>query len=118
MKKALVCGGGGFIGSQLVKRLKKEGFWVKAVDLKYPEFSPTIADEFIIGDLRDPTLCKDIICDNHFDEVYQLAAEMGGAGYIFTGEHDSEVMHNSAMINLNMVDFGEFVSYWLAEVEP
>jgi nucleoside-diphosphate-sugar epimerase len=103
MKQALVCGAGGFIGSHLVKRLKKEGFWVRGVDLKYPEFSPTVADDFVIGDLRDPLLCSDVV-DRPFDEIYQLAADMGGAGFIFTGEHDSEVMHNSAMINLNMVD--------------
>lgn len=102
-KSALVCGAGGFIGSHLVKKLKKEGFWVRGVDLKFPEFSETKADDFVIGDLRDPVVCKGV-SDCPFDEVYQLAADMGGAGYIFTGEHDSEVMHNSAMINLNMVD--------------
>ncbi len=103
MKTTLVCGAGGFIGSHLVKRLKQEGFWVRGVDLKYPEFSKTAADEFVIGDLRDPIVCRNVT-DRPFDEVYQLAADMGGAGYIFTGEHDAEVMHNSAMINLNMVD--------------
>ena len=103
MKEALVCGAGGFIGSHLIKRLKGEGFWVRGVDLKYPEFSETTADDFVIGDLRNPVVCKSIT-DRPFDEVYQLAADMGGAGFIFTGEHDSEVMHNSAMINLNMVD--------------
>ncbi len=102
-RQALVCGAGGFIGSHLARRLKEEGFWVRGVDLKYPEFSETAADDFVIGDLRDPTVCRGIT-DRPFDEVYQLAADMGGAGYIFTGEHDSEVMHNSAMINLNMVD--------------
>jgi nucleoside-diphosphate-sugar epimerase len=102
-KKALVCGAGGFIGSHIVKKLKKEGFWVRGVDLKYPEFSETQADDFVIGDLRNPVVCKDIT-DQSFEEVYQLAADMGGAGYIFSGEHDSEVMHNSATINLNMVD--------------
>jgi nucleoside-diphosphate-sugar epimerase len=105
-KIALVCGAGGFIGSHLVKKLKKEGFWVRGVDLKYPEFSKTEADDFIIGDLRDPYLCKNIL-DQQFDEVFQLAADMGGAGYIFTGEHDADVMHNSATINLNMLHFGE-----------
>ncbi len=100
---ALVCGAGGFIGSHLVKRLKREAFWVRGVDLKYPEFSETEADDFVIGDLRDPMVCKKIT-DRTFDEVYQLAADMGGAGFVFTGEHDSEIMHNSAMINLNMVD--------------
>jgi len=103
MKQALVCGAGGFIGSHLAKRLKEEGFWIRGVDLKYPEFGSIAADDFVIGDLRDPVLCRDV-ADRPFDEVYQLAADMGGAGYIFTGEHDSEVMHNSAMINLNMVD--------------
>lgn len=102
-KQALVCGAGGFIGGHLVKRLKQEGFWVRGVDLKYPEFSSAAADNFVIGDLRDPALCRKVT-DRPFDEVYQLAADMGGAGFIFTGEHDSEVMHNSAMINLNMVD--------------
>jgi GDP-D-mannose 3', 5'-epimerase len=107
-KSALVCGAGGFIGSHLVKKLKKEGFWVRGVDLKYPEFSKTEADDFVIGDLRDPGLCINIL-DQQFDEVYQLAADMGGAGYIFTGEHDADVMHNSATINLNMLHFGEKV---------
>src|SRR3990172_7285177 len=100
---ALVCGAGGFIGSDLVKRLKREGFWVRGVDLKYPEFSLTAADDFVIGDLRDQKVCKDIT-DRKFDHVYQLAADMGGAGYIFTGEHDADVMHNSGTINLNMAD--------------
>ncbi|MBW1981241.1 MAG: NAD-dependent epimerase/dehydratase family protein [Deltaproteobacteria bacterium] len=103
MKKALVCGAGGFIGNHLVKRLKKEGFWVRGVDLKYPEFADTLADDFVIGDLRDPQLCITIV-DQRFDEVYQLAADMGGAGYVFTGENDADVMHNSAMINLNMLE--------------
>jgi nucleoside-diphosphate-sugar epimerase len=102
-RTALVCGAGGFIGGHLVKKLKKEGFWVRGVDLKHHEFTNTSADDFIIGDLRDPVVCKSVT-DRPFDEVYQLAADMGGAGFIFTGEHDSEVMHNSAMINLNMVD--------------
>ncbi|HQC49755.1 MAG: NAD-dependent epimerase/dehydratase family protein [Patescibacteria group bacterium] len=105
-KTALVCGAGGFIGSHLVKYLKNLGFWVRGVDLKYPEFSKTMADDFIIGDLRDPNLCQNIL-DKQFDEVYQLAADMGGAGYIFTGEHDADVMHNSAMINLNMAYYGQ-----------
>jgi nucleoside-diphosphate-sugar epimerase len=103
MKKALVCGAGGFIGSHLVKRLKKEGFWVRGVDLKYPEFSETEANDFVIGDLRDPYLCRHIT-DTKFDEVYQLAADMGGAGFVFTGNNDADIMHNSAMINLNMLD--------------
>ena len=102
-KKALVCGAGGFIGSHMVNRLKKEGFWVRGVDLKYPEFSPTQADDFVIGDLRDPLLCKSIV-DQPFDEVYQFAADMGGAGFVFTGDNDADILHNSAMINLNMVD--------------
>lgn len=105
MKRALVCGAGGFIGSHLVKKLKRENFWVRGVDLKYPEFSKTAADDFVIGDLRDQNVCKSIL-DFPFDEVYQLAADMGGAGYIFTGEHDADVMHNSATINLNMVHYG------------
>jgi nucleoside-diphosphate-sugar epimerase len=102
-KSALVCGAGGFIGSHLSTRLKSEGYWVRGVDLKYPEFSETTADDFIIGDLRDHDICRYVI-DRRFDEVYQLAAEMGGAGYIFTGEHDADVMHNSGTINLNMLD--------------
>jgi nucleoside-diphosphate-sugar epimerase len=102
-KQALVCGAGGFIGSHLVRRLKRDGFFVRGVDLKYPEFANTEADDFVVGDLRDPIVCRKVT-DRAFDEVYQLAADMGGAGYIFTGEHDSEIMHNSAMINLNMVD--------------
>jgi len=104
-KKVLVCGAGGFIGSHLVKRLKSEGFWVRGIDLKYPEFSATLADEFIIGDLREQQICQKIL-DLPFDEVYQLAADMGGAGYIFTGRHDADVMHNSAQINLNMAYYG------------
>jgi len=101
-KKALVCGAGGFIASHLVRRLKKEGFWVRGVDLKYPEFSETAADDFVIGDLREQSVVRDVL-DQGFDEVYQLAADMGGAGYIFTGEHDADVMHNSGTINLNVV---------------
>lgn len=103
MKKALVLGAGGFIGSHLVKRLKKEGFWVRGVDLKYPEFAETHADDFVIGDLREQDVCRKVL-DQSFDHVYQLAADMGGAGYIFTGENDADVMHNSAIINLNIVD--------------
>ncbi len=102
-KSALVCGAGGFIGSHLVKRLKREGFWVRGVDLKFPEFAETEADDFLIGDLRDQTVCDQII-DRRFDEVYQLAADMGGAGYIFTGLNDADIMHNSATINLNVLD--------------
>jgi GDP-D-mannose 3', 5'-epimerase len=103
MRTALILGGGGFIGSHLVRRLKREGFWVRSVDLKYPEFSETEADDFVIGDLREQSLCRSVI-DQPFAEVYQLAADMGGAGYIFTGEHDADVMHNSATINLNVLD--------------
>lgn len=103
MKKALVCGAGGFIGHHLVNRLKKEGFWVRGVDLKRPQFSQTQADDFVVGDLCDQRLVKKVV-DFAFDEVYQLAADMGGAGYIFTGENDADVMHNSATINLNVLD--------------
>jgi nucleoside-diphosphate-sugar epimerase len=86
-----------------VKRLKSEGFWVRGVDLKHPEFSQSAADELLLGDLRDQRFCAEVV-DRTFHEVYQLAADMGGAGYIFTGEHDADIMHNSATINLNMVD--------------
>jgi GDP-D-mannose 3', 5'-epimerase len=103
LNSALVLGAGGFIGSHLVKRLKAEGFWVRGVDLKFPMFSETEADDFVIGDLRDAAFCRQVV-DGRFDEVYQLAADMGGAGYIFTGEHDADVMHNSATINLNVLD--------------
>jgi len=102
-KTALVCGAGGFIGGHLVNRLKDEGYWVKGVDLKENEYGNDKADEFVIGDLRDYRVCKSLF-DRKIDEVYQLAADMGGAGYIFTGEHDAAVMHNSATINLNMVE--------------
>jgi len=101
-KLALVCGAGGFIGHHLVRRLKREGFWVRGTDLKFPRFSATEADDFLIGDLRDPYFVRHVI-DRRFDEIYQFAADMGGAGYIFTGEHDADVMHNSASINLNIV---------------
>lgn len=118
MKKALVLGGGGFIGSHMVRRLKSEGYWVRAVDLKKPDFSETQADEFIVADLRNQQLVEKIIrYTGHaydvdapesewgvFDEIYQYAADMGGAGYIFTGEHDADVMNNSATINLNVLD--------------
>lgn len=103
MKRALVCGAGGFIGGHLVKRLKDEGYWVRGVDLKEHEFSVSAADEFVIGDLRDLRVVNDVL-NQQFDEVYQLAADMGGAGYIFTGEHDAHVMHNSALCNLNIID--------------
>lgn len=103
MKKALVCGAGGFIGGHLVVYLKKRGYWVRGVDLKHNEYRniKDIADEFIIADLRDPAVVSSIV-DEGMDEVYQLAADMGGAGFIFTGENDADIMHNSAMINLNM----------------
>lgn len=103
MKTALVCGAGGFIGSHLVKQLKKEGFWVRGIDLKYPQFSKTQADDFIIGDLREQSIVRRII-DRGFDEIYQLAADMGGAGFVFTGENDADIMHNSALINLNVLE--------------
>ena len=102
-KTALVCGAGGFIGGHLVKRLKREGFWVRGVDLKFNEHAETEADDFVIGDLRDQMLVRSVV-DRRFDEVYQLAADMGGAGYIFTGENDADIMHNSATINLNVLD--------------
>ena len=102
MKSALVCGAGGFIGSHMVRRLKKEGYWVRGVDLKYPEFSETEADEFIIGDLTDDALALNV-CNRSFDEIYQFAADMGGAGYLFTGENDANIMHNSIQINLNIL---------------
>jgi GDP-D-mannose 3',5'-epimerase len=104
MKRILVAGAGGFIGGHLVKRLKNEGFWVRGVDIKRHDFAEPPADEFLLGDLRDPDVVRASV--NGIDAVYQLAADMGGAGYIFTGEHDAAVMHNSATINLNMLEFG------------
>jgi GDP-D-mannose 3',5'-epimerase len=104
MKNVLVNGAGGFIGSHLVRRLKQEGNWVRGVDLKDPEFSASLADEFIVGDLRNQSFVDEVVRD--IDEVYQLAADMGGAGYIFSGEHDADVMHNSATINLNTLESG------------
>ena len=107
MKKALVLGAGGFIGSHMVRRLKQENYWVRGVDLKLPEFSVSLADEFIIGDLRHVEVVKNILrisnLEGTFDEIYQFAADMGGAGYVFTGENDAEIMHNSATINLNVL---------------
>ena len=112
-KTALVLGAGGFIGNHLVNRLKSEGYWVRGVDLKYPEYQEkSNADDFVIGDLRDFSLTRYIMWgpnqgvgnEGSFDEVYQLAADMGGAGYIFTGENDANVMHNSATINLNVAE--------------
>jgi nucleoside-diphosphate-sugar epimerase len=122
MKKVLVLGAGGFIGTHLVKKLKEQGCWVRGVDLKYPEYETSVADDFVIRDLRDQRNVETVIrleaYNNHplpykfdiypfsdklqFDEVYQLAADMGGAGYIFSGDNDANVMHNSAMINLNV----------------
>ncbi len=103
-KSALVCGAGGFIGSHMVKRLKAEGYVVRGVDLKYPEFAPTEADEFILGDLRLAATWESVLSTD-CDEVYQFAADMGGAGFVFTGENDAAIMHNSAMINLHMADY-------------
>jgi len=105
MKRILVNGAGGFIGGHLVKRLKAEGFWVRAADLKAHEYTKLPADEFLQGDLRDQAFSKKVM--EGIDEVYQMAADMGGAGYIFTGEHDADVMHNSATINLNTLHFGQ-----------
>lgn len=112
MKTALVLGAGGFIGSHMVKRLKKDGYWVRGVDLKYPEYENTQADHFVIGDLRQDWLVGRVMFSPNqlttsgdggsFDLVIQLAADMGGAGYIFSGENDANVMHNSALINLNV----------------
>ncbi len=102
-KRILVLGAGGFIGNHLVRRLKHEGAWVRGVDLKNPRYGATMADDFVVGDLRSPELCDGVI-DQRFDEIYQLAADMGGAGYVFTGENDAEIMHNSATINLNVLD--------------
>lgn len=104
MKRVVVSGAGGFIGGHLVKALKKEGVWVRGVDLKYPEFGESAADAFIQGDLRDPRLVADVVTG--MEEVYQMAADMGGAGYLFTGDNDAAVMHNSALINLNVLEYG------------
>ena len=101
-KAALVCGAGGFIGSHMVKRLKKEGYYVRGADVKYPEFSMSEADEFMVGDLTDQAFAEEVT-NKLFEEIYQFAADMGGAGYIFTGEHDADVMNNSATINLNIL---------------
>jgi nucleoside-diphosphate-sugar epimerase len=106
-KSALVLGAGGFIGSHMVKRLKDEGYWVRGVDIKFPEFSEVVSDEFIISDLRDFNNVKEVLQISNgqstFHEIYQFAADMGGAGYVFTGENDAEIMHNSATINLNLL---------------
>tara|TARA_R110001599_G_scaffold108057_3_gene271008 strand:+ start:11977 stop:12942 length:966 start_codon:yes stop_codon:yes gene_type:complete len=101
---AMVFGAGGFIGHHLVSRLKKDGFWVRGVDLHLPEFGESEADEFVVGDLRDVSFTESLI-DRKFAEVYQLAADMGGAGYLFTGENDAEVIFNSAQVNLNVARF-------------
>ena len=119
-KTALVLGAGGFIGSHMVKRLRSEGYWVRGVDLKRPEFSASHTNEFIVGDLRDVNFVKrcirftgylgnfykDIVDKfaEPFDEIYQFAADMGGAGFVFTGENDADIMHNSVTINLNVLD--------------
>jgi nucleoside-diphosphate-sugar epimerase len=103
-KRVLVGGAGGFIGGHLVRRLKQDGYWVRGVDIKEHEFAKTVADDFILGDLREIVVVKAAL--DGIDEVYQLAADMGGAGYIFTGEHDAAVMHNSASINLNVLEHG------------
>jgi nucleoside-diphosphate-sugar epimerase len=103
--KALVLRAGGFIGNLMVRRLKSEGYWVRGVDLKHPEFDQSIADEFVIADLRDPTLVASAFdSEMPFEEVYQFAADMGGAGFVFAGEHDADIMHNSAMINLQVLE--------------
>ena len=119
-KTALVLGAGGFIGSHMVKRLRSEGYWVRGVDLKYPEFSQAEANEFIRGDLRDVRFVASclqfkgylgnfyqLVPDSHitsFDEIYQFAADMGGAEFVFSGENDADIMHNSATINLNVLE--------------
>lgn len=115
-KTACVLGAGGFIGSHMVKRLKQEGYWVRAVDLKHTEFAPSPADEFIIADLRSKRAVSQVLFApeqsaivkddlNSFDEVYCFAADMGGAGFVFTGDHDADIMHNSALINLNVAHY-------------
>jgi len=120
VKTALVLGAGGFIGSHMVKRLRSEGYWVRGVDLKYPEFSDTEAHEFIQGDLRDASFVERVLqfkgylgnfyhfvaskYTETFDEIYQFAADMGGAGFVFTGDNDADIMHNSATINLNVLE--------------
>ncbi len=103
MKRALVCGAGGFIGSHMVKRLKSEGYWVRGVDLKHPEYAESAADEFVIGDLREQEVCRGAV-DSDLAVIYQFAADMGGAGFVFTGENDADIMHNSALINLNIIE--------------
>lgn len=122
MKKALVLGAGGFIGSHMVKSLKKKGYWVRGVDLKYPEFGKTAADDFVIGDLRKFEVVTEVMLapnqnkdgEDSFDEVYQFAADMGGAGYVFVGDNDADIMHNSAMINLHVAEWA--VKYNIKEL--
>ena len=109
MKSALVLGAGGFIGGHMVRRLKAEGYWVRGVDLTFPDFTETEANEFIIGDLREPNVVREVLLPSNkdslvFDEIYQFAADMGGAGFIFSGENDSDIMHNSATINLALLE--------------
>lgn len=101
--KILVCGAAGFIGHHVVRRLKEDGHWVRGCDLSMPRFSAADADEFAVGDLRNARFVGDVV-DRSFDEVYQFAADMGGAGYVFVGDHDADIMHNSATINLNVLD--------------
>jgi GDP-D-mannose 3',5'-epimerase len=105
MKKILVCGAGGFIGGAMMKRLKSEGHWVRGVDIKEHEFfnAHSVADEFVVGDLRDPSVCDAVVTED-INEIYQFAADMGGAGFVFTGENDANIMHNSALINLNIAE--------------
>src|ERR1700678_806692 len=103
MRSALVCGAGGFIGGHLVKRLKADGFWVRGVDLKNHEYTVSEADDFAIGDLRDPYFCKQVI-DRRFDVLHQQGADMGGAGYVFGGENDADSMPNWSLVNLNLLD--------------
>lgn len=103
MRTALVCGAGGFIGHHLVRALKHDGMWVRGVDLKHPEFSASPADDFVMTDLRDAASAQGCV-DRPFDEVYQLAADMGGAGYLFSGDNDAVVMRNSALINMHVLE--------------
>lgn len=103
MKKALVCGAGGFIGGHLVNRLKEEGYWVRGVDIKENEYGNDNSDEFVLGDLRDPQVAAKVVTAD-LDEIYQLAADMGGAGFVFTGDNDASIMHNSVLCNLNILD--------------
>lgn len=103
MKEVLVCGAGGFIGNHLVERLKREGCFVRGLDLKAPSFSDSAADEFLFADLRDFGMCRTVMYQR-YDEIYQLAADMGGAGYLFSGENNANVLRNSALINLNVLE--------------